>query len=302
VIRLLAGSGLVVWVGATLLLSARSSYSRPALAERLRPFSPGSGVTKMSGGILSVESLRDVLAPVARHAGDRLASLFGVVEPLEIRLRRIHSPLDVATFRLRQLAWSIGGLVAGGVVASLIADPAAVSILVTVGAPLMVFLLIEQKLARESEAWQRTLEAELPVIGEQLAMLLNAGYSLGSALSRISGSGHGCAATDLKNVVNRTRYGLSEAQALREWSELARVESVHRLVSVLALNTEAADLGRLVSAESRSARRDLHRRTLETIERRAQQVWVPVTVATLVPGVILIAVPFLAALKLFSNA
>ena len=38
------------------------------------------------------------------------------------------------------------------------------------------------------------------------------------------------------------------------------------------------------------------------LERRAQQVWVPVTVATLVPGVIFLAVPFLAALKLFSNA
>ena len=50
------------------------------------------------------------------------------------------------------------------------------------------------------------------------------------------------------------------------------------------------------------ARRDLQRRTIETIERRAQQVWVPVTVATLVPGVILLAVPFLAALRLFANA
>jgi hypothetical protein len=32
------------------------------------------------------------------------------------------------------------------------------------------------------------------------------------------------------------------------------------------------------------------------------QVWVPVTVATLVPGVILIAVPFLSALHAFSNS
>jgi hypothetical protein len=80
------------------------------------------------------------------------------------------------------------------------------------------------------------------------------------------------------------------------------VEAVDRLVSVLTLHSEAADLGRLVSSEARQARRDLHRRTVETIERRAQQVWIPVTVATLVPGAILLAVPFLSALRLFSNA
>jgi hypothetical protein len=83
---------------------------------------------------------------------------------------------------------------------------------------------------------------------------------------------------------------------------VARVDVVDRLVGVLSLHTESADLGRLVSAEARLARRELQRRTIESIERRAQQVWVPVTVATLVPGVILLAVPFLAALRLFANA
>src|SRR5262249_24498504 len=152
------------------------------------------------------------------------------------------------------------------------------------------------------ERWQQRLALELPVISEQLAMLLNAGYSLGAALARISERGQGCTARDLAGVVNRIRQGLSETDALREWADVAGVDGVNRLVGVLALHTESADLGRLVSAEARQSRRDLHRRTVETIERRGQQVWVPVTVATLVPGVILLAVPFLSALRLFSNA
>jgi hypothetical protein len=82
---------------------------------------------------------------------------------------------------------------------------------------------------------------------------------------------------------------------------VAGVEALDRLVGVLALHAQSADLGRLVSAEARQARRDLQRHTVETIDRRSQQVWVPVTVATLVPGVILLAVPFLSALRLFSN-
>jgi hypothetical protein len=38
------------------------------------------------------------------------------------------------------------------------------------------------------------------------------------------------------------------------------------------------------------------------MDRRGQQVWVPVTVATLVPGVILLTVPFIQALRLFSGS
>jgi type II secretory pathway component PulF len=174
--------------------------------------------------------------------------------------------------------------------------------LLVAGGPLLVFLAIEQNLARRSERWQRSLAAELPVVAEQIAMLLNAGFSLGSALARVAVNGQGCAARDLRDVVNRVRQGVSEAEALREWAEVARIDGVHRLVGVLALGSEAAELGRIVSAEARQARRDLHRRTIELIERRAQQVWIPVTVATLVPGVILLAVPFLAALRLFSNS
>jgi pilus assembly protein TadC len=153
-----------------------------------------------------------------------------------------------------------------------------------------------------SQRWQRDVAYEMPVVSEQVAMLLNSGYSVGAALARVASRGKGCVASDLATVVNRMRQGLSESEALREWGELARVEAVDRMVSVLTLHSEAADLGRLVSGEARQARRDLHRRTVETIERRGQQVWIPVTVATLVPGAILLAVPFLSALRLFSNA
>jgi hypothetical protein len=45
----------------------------------------------------------------------------------------------------------------------------------------------------------------------------------------------------------------------------------------------------------------VQRDLLEALERRAQQVWVPVTVATLVPGVIFLSIPFIAALRQFSG-
>ncbi len=249
-----------------------------------------------------MQSVGEIVGPLIRDAGDRVAALFGIRDRAEQRLARIHSPLSPAAFRVRQLAWSGGALVVGAALATGASAPVVLSVLLVGGSPLLAFLIVEQGLARASERWQRTTEAELPVMSEQLAMLLNAGYSLGSALNRLARRGRGCVATDLAYVVNRVQQGLSDEEALREWAQRSGCAAVERLVGVLVVHSTAADVGRLISAEARAARRDLHRHTIEVMERRGQQVWVPVTVATLVPGAILLAVPFLAALRLFANA
>ncbi|MFP5376931.1 MAG: type II secretion system F family protein, partial [Acidimicrobiia bacterium] len=158
------------------------------------------------------------------------------------------------------------------------------------------------RLARESAGWQRRLFLELPVVSEQLAMLLSAGFSLGSALNRLGARGQGACASDLRRVTGRIRQGLSEVEALREWADVARVPALDRLVPVLALNREAGDLGRLISDEARGIRRDVQRELVATMDRRGQQVWIPVTVATLVPGVIFLSIPFLDALRQFSTS
>ena len=95
---------------------------------------------------------------------------------------------------------------------------------------------------------------------------------------------------------------MGEHAALEEWVDVSGVPAVRRLVGVLVLDREAGDLGRLITDESRATRREVHRELIETIERRSQQVWVPVTIATLVPGVLFLAVPFVAAMQLFTSS
>ena len=87
---------------------------------------------------------------------------------------------------------------------------------------------------------------------------------------------------------------------MREWATTVDVPAVGRLVGVLALNRDAGDLGNLITNEARAVRAEVHRELVETIEKRSQQVWIPVTVATLVPGLLFLAVPFTEALRLFS--
>lgn len=293
---------MVLFVGGTLVLSELRWFNRQPLVDRLRPYGPGGlGRTGSTGGVLSVASFREVVGPLARQVGERLAALLGVREDLSLRLLRVHSPIDATTFRVRQLGWTAAGLSAGAILAAATQPPLAIALLFVLGAPSLAFLVVEQQLVTSSDRWKRRIFLELPVLSEQLGMLLGAGFSLGAALNRLSVRGSGACALDLAGVCGRIRQGLTEVEALREWAAVADVDALTRLVAVLALNREAGDLGRLVADEARAIRREVQRELIVQIERRAQQVWIPVTVATLVPGAVLLAVPFIEALRLFST-
>lgn len=298
--RLIALCAIALLLGLTLVLSEVRWFQRHRLAERLREYSPQIS-TSQKHSVFDVASFQEVLSPLAVIVGGSAARALGVNEDLDTRLRRIHSPLEVTEFRTRQVGVSVAAAAITCLLTVAAGVPPLVALLFVVGAPILAFLVLEQQLATASTNRQRTLFLELPVVAEQLGMLLSAGYSLGAAIQRLADRGNGVIASDLRMVVTRIQQGLSEEEALREWSSLADVAALDRLVAILSLNRKAVDLGRLVHDEAQAIRREAHRELLATIERRDQQVWIPVTVATLLPGVMFIAVPFIEALKLFTE-
>lgn len=297
--RLLVVSGLLGWIGMTLLLAELRWFSRTSLAERLGPYVPGAWGTRRAG-LLSVESFREAVAPIARSVGARVSSVLGVSEPLERRLVRVHASIDATGFRVRQLGWALGVLGTAVLLVLAVRPPPAVGVLVVVGSPVLTFLLLEQQVVTQSDRWKRQLHLELPVVAEQVGMLLGAGWSLFGALDRVARRGEGAVAQDLRRVVARIRQGRTESQALREWADLADVPAVERLVAVLALDRETTDLAALIAEEARAIRGDVHRELVETMGRRSQKVWIPVTVATLLPGILFIAIPFIEAVRAFA--
>lgn len=292
-------AGLLAWVGFTLLLSEVRWFARRPLTARLGPYLPGGMGRASRAGLLSVESFREAVGPLARSLGSQFSRLFGVAEDLDRRLERAHATLDVTEFRVRQIGWALAGLGIGAGLSVVVRSGVALGLVFTLGGMLLAFLVLEQQVTLASDRWKRSLHLELPVVAEQIGMLLGAGYSLVAALDRVSRRGQGACARDLRRVLSRIRQGVDDRDALREWAQLADVDAVERFVSVLALNREATDLGRLIATEARGIRRDVQRELVETLEKRGQQVWVPVTVATLVPGVIFIAIPFSRALDGF---
>jgi Flp pilus assembly protein TadB len=224
-----------------------------------------------------------------------LTRLLGARPDLAARLEAAGRAPDVGGYRLRLTFRAVCFLAAavGAVVAA--SPPAPVAVLVLAGMPALSVLLQEQHLDRDRERRAERIDAEMPVVAEQLGVLLSAGLSVRAALHRLASRGQGEVAADLQHVVRAIRAGSSENEALAAWSAASRLESVERVTAVLALHREAADLGELIATEAQSIRAASQRRLVATIERRAQLVWVPVTVATLVPGLILVGVPFVGA-------
>ena len=289
---------LFAWLGLTLLLGQLRWFRRRPLVERVRPYLFGlSHRTETDEG----NAILRILGPLVRDTGAAVAKFCGVNEELGTRLERIHSSFDSTAFRLRQLGWATAALCAAVLVAVATTPPTPFFLLLVAGAPTLAFLIVESQLSRRSKDWKRSLVLELPIVSEQLGMMLSAGYSLGAALQRVSRRSTGTVAQDLQRVLTRIQHGIDENSALREWANTADVPAVGRLVGVLALNRDAGDLGHLITQEARAVRSEVHRDLVETIEKRGQQVWIPVTVATLVPGLLFLAVPFTEALRLFTT-
>jgi tight adherence protein C len=276
--------------GAALLLGDAAWFrDRPAV-RRLEPY-------RRAGASGQPGSARDERAALVASTADRVDRLLGLRSRLELRLERAGWDCDAHAFRLRQLTSSLVALLTAGCFAVTFRPGAALTAFVMTGAPAVACLLHEQTLTRAAALRRRQLAAELPLLAEQLGLLLSAGYSVTGSLARVVSRSRGAASSDIERMLRRIRQGQAEREALRSWAEQTGLPAVHRLAAVLALQGEAADLGSLVAEEARSIRAGAHRELLESIERRAQLVWIPVTVATLVPGLLFLAVPFLAALS-----
>jgi tight adherence protein C len=281
---------LVAGVGLTMVLGELRWFRRRPLVLRLRPYSPSGAAAPGS----TPSSPAAVLLPLVDQALDR--------DDLETRLARADLDVDAAGFRIREVVHALVGLAVGAAVALAFRPEALVSAVGVVGTPLLCVLVDEQRLSSRIAQRSHLLQLELPVVAEQLGVLIDAGASLPAAMARVADRGRGAAASDLRRVVLRVRRGASEAEALAEWAERTDVDAVRRLVAVLSLHREAGDLGPLISAEARAIRAETHRQLVERIERRSQLVWIPVTVATLVPGLLFLAVPFVSALAQVTGA
>lgn len=294
---LLVVAAVPLWLGSSVLLGSIPALRRGSLSARLLPHTPGARAPAHRGG----NSLRAVVEPIAADWAERIARAAGLGQDLRRRLDLVGDHRSTSAFRIRQVALSLATGLTATVLAGAVGLPGAALTAVAIASPAIAFAALDEHLSSRARQEQRRRRNELPVVAEQLGMLIATGYSVPAALARVGERGHGRVSDDLRLVVARIGQGVDETVALRSWADMVDLDGAHRLVSVLSLHRSTTDLGRLIGQEARSIRDELHRELLATLERRTQQVWIPVTVATLVPGVMFLLVPFLAAVRSFTD-
>ncbi len=294
---LLALATIPMWLGTSLLLGAIPALRRGSLSARLLPHTPGARAPLHPAGA----SVRAVVEPIAADWAERLARAIGLGQDLRRRLDLVGDDRGTSAFRVRQVATSVAAGMTLVVAAAALGLPGTVLTGTAIATPALTFALLDEQLSSRARREQRRRRHELPVVAEQLGMLIATGYSVPAALNRLGERGNGRISGDLRRVAAQIGQGVDEVEALRSWADMVDLDGAHRLVSILALHRSTTDLGRLIGQEARSIRDELHRELLATLERRTQQVWIPVTVATLVPGVMFLLVPFLAAVRSFTD-
>lgn len=282
-IRLEAAALIMAWAGATVLLGLTNRCGSLGLPARWRRYQRGQGAPapwpspdSRIGHWLAVEGVgRAALAEQLRQAGSSL------------------SPTE---FRAHQLRSAILSTMAAGAVAGVLRLPAFVGLAALLTPGPTAVLLSNGAMTARARRHRRQVQECLPTMAQMLTAQLCSGSSLSKALVHLAGSGQGPLKADLLHICSRISQGMGELAALSEWAGGMSSAGAIRLVETLRAATHSGDLARLVRMEGRNLSEEAHRRRLAIIERRAQQVWIPVAVATLVPGAVLLLVPFVSAL------
>jgi len=285
--------GLGLWTLAALL--PRIGASR--LAERVAPY-----VLDVSADARELRTRRagepgsffvELLAPVVRRLGERVASLLGGDATLERRLRQSGSPLAVSAFRARQLLWAAGGAAAGVVFAVLLARAAAVSPLV--GALLVALaaasglLLPEQLLALRARARLRRVADELPTVLEFLSLALSAGETVRDGMRRVARLGSGDLAAELGRMMADVEVGVPLTDALHRCAATLELPAFSRVVEQLTAALErGSPLVEVLRAQAQDSRDDAKRQLLESAGRKEVAMLVPL-VMLILPVTILFA-------------
>lgn len=267
-------------------------YVRDVVPDELLPggIAPAAGVMPVHG--------RRLWARV-RASFERM---LGSGEALQLRLAQAGVAESPATFRGRQLAWGIGGLVVGAVVVIALAvggrlSPPAVLLPVIAGAGAAV--AYDMQLSARAKARRARLADELPTTLEFLALCLSAGESLLDALRRVSTIGTGELTGELRQVVLAVHTGSPLADALAEMATRLQLPGLTRATDqVIAALEHGAPLAGVLHAQAADARDEAKRMLIEQAGRKEILMLLPLVFLILPLSVLFAVYPGLFILRL----
>ncbi|WP_298208091.1 hypothetical protein [Ferrimicrobium sp.] len=168
--------------------------------------------------------------------------------------------------------------------------------------PLWFLILGAQRLLLFAAAQQteRALRNDLPLLLSELQAALDRGHSLAAAVTVVAHSTETAWSAHLERASSSLTRGEPIAGVLNDLANIFADPDISRALTLLALSSQHQVAQQLVGQLLTKAKLDHHHRLIAIAGKREQLIWIPVALATLIPGVLLVIVPLIGSLKLLA--
>ena len=278
--------GLLAAAGMCLAVGASPPLRRPTLDDRLAPYlrdTPRpSRLLTQARAATPFPTLERLLGPVLRDAAAFLDRTLGGSASVRRRLDQAGRGVALEQFRMEQVVWGAGGLVAGLLLAVLSAlrgsggRPFAFLVLSLVLA-LAGVLARDRALTNVVARREERMLVEFPTIAELLALSVAAGEGAVGALERVTKLSSGELARELGRALSDARAGASLVNALEGMSARTSLPALARFVDGMAIAVErGTPLAEVLRAQAVDVREQGRRALLEAGGRKEIAMLVPV--------------------------
>jgi tight adherence protein C len=278
--------GLVASGGLCLAVAVSPPMHRTRLADRLAPYlrdtARPSRLLLDNRPLTPFPTLERLLGPVLRDLALRLDRGLGATASVRRRLDQAGRGMTVEQFRVEQLLWGAGGLLAGLGLAVLSAARGGRS-----GPVFFLFLALvltaaglvarDRALTAQVTRREQRMLAELPTVAELLALSVSAGEGAAGALERVTALSRGELARELGRALGEARAGTSLVTALEGVARRTSLAALARFVDGMAIAVErGTPLADVLRAQAVDVREQGRRALLEAGGRKEIAMLFPV--------------------------
>jgi tight adherence protein C len=272
--------------GIIVAVRAAPPFRRPRLESRLAPYvrdtARPSRLIGESRVVTPFPTLERLLRPVLGDAVKLIERLLGGAGSVRRRLEQAGLQMTVEEFRVEQVIWGAGGLLAGVLLMlTLIARSAHRS-----PVPLLVLCLIataggvlgrDRWLSHQVREREQRMTAEFPTVAELLALAVSAGESPIGALERVTRLSGGELARELGRALDDARGGAPLVAALDAVAARTTLPALARFVDGIAVAVErGTPLAEVLRAQAVDVRESGKRALMDASGKKEIAMMVPV--------------------------
>lgn len=284
-------------VGVVFTLGRVPRWSSPSLTRRVAPYVRDVGDPRGLTPVTAVAVPRGWRAWLLRSMEH-----VGGADAIDRRLAQAGWQMSAPSFRARQLAAAVIGILAGASAAialALAGVDAHGSVLLSPLAGVGGIVVCDLRLQRACHVRRARIEDELPTVLEFLSLCLAAGEGLREALRRVGDVGTGELTTELRRAVLASGTGSSLSDALAGASQRLAVPPLTRATDHLVSAIErGAPLAQVLQNQATDVREEAKRRLIETAGRKEIAMLLPLVFLLLPLSVLFAVFPGIVMLRL----